>query len=69
MTVHRTAQTHGPIGEWVASVDAFPAPAGMNLDREDGPQGRTGVPRTRGDEPVTRLTKLTGNARSPHPRG
>ena len=49
--------------------NAFPAPAGLNRVALPVNVLSTSVPRTRGAEPATALTRGGGQKRSPHPRG
>ena len=48
---------------------AFPAHAGMNRRVGYGLVLTSGVPRTRGDEPITVAQLTRGRLRSPHTRG
>ena len=73
-TVDSTDSPH-PRG-WTRSVaegrppdDGFPAPAGMDLGRPTRRVPRSGIPRTRGDGPVSASSDLPSMRDSPHPRG
>ena len=68
------AKTHsfaviGPMSPRRRHHHAFPARAGMNRLHGRIREGRAGVPRTRGDEPLTYDAKDKVIARSPHARG
>ena len=53
----------------ILNIEAFPAHAGMNRLMQSILVALMGVPRTRGDEPVSSCPGSPVDSRSPHTRG